>query len=134
MGRAEGVDELQPVAWTNTPTSGNRVFCTSLGHMKDFETPAFRLVLLNAIHWALEHKAPGKLRKATPVKESRLPELKTPDDLEVELVLREPEVANPLYLNFDERGRLWVVEYRQPRDRLWAQRSVVEALDATRRS
>ncbi|MBE0542177.1 MAG: c-type cytochrome [Verrucomicrobia bacterium] len=36
-----------------------------------------------------------------------------PDELEMELVLAEPLIAQPLHLSFDERGRLWVVEYRQ---------------------
>lgn len=36
-----------------------------------------------------------------------------PDDLEVELVLSEPLVAQPLFMNFDERGRLWVLQYLQ---------------------
>jgi type 1 glutamine amidotransferase len=112
-GRAEGVDAMEPVAWTNKPASGNRVFNTSLGHPHDFEALAFRHLLVNAIHWSLSRKLPGKLRKPVPVEEARLPELITPDDLEVELVLREPDIANPLYVNFDERGRMWVVEYRQ---------------------
>lgn len=42
-----------------------------------------------------------------------VPSLRVADDLEVDLILQEPLVANPLYLNFDERGRLWVVQYRQ---------------------
>ena len=113
MGRAEGVEQKEPVAWTNKPTTGNRVFFTTLGHEGDFEKPEFRIMLLNAVHWALKREPPGKLKKPASKKESRLPQLKTPDDLEVELVLREPEIANPLYLHFDERDRLWVVEYRQ---------------------
>jgi putative heme-binding domain-containing protein len=36
-----------------------------------------------------------------------------PDDLEMELILSEPEIAQPLHLTFDSRGRLWVMEYRQ---------------------
>lgn len=36
-----------------------------------------------------------------------------PDDLEIELVLSEPEIAQPVFLNFDERGRMWVVQYLQ---------------------
>ena len=36
-----------------------------------------------------------------------------PDDLEIELLLSEPEIAQPLQITFDERGRMWVVEYRQ---------------------
>jgi len=35
------------------------------------------------------------------------------DDLKVDLVLSETEIAQPLQVSFDERGRLWVVEYRQ---------------------
>ena len=40
-------------------------------------------------------------------------EFTVPDDLEIELVLAEPLISQPLHLTFDERGRLWVVEYRQ---------------------
>ena len=36
-----------------------------------------------------------------------------PDDLEIELVLSEPIVRQPVFLNFDERGRMWVVQYLQ---------------------
>ena len=36
-----------------------------------------------------------------------------PDDLEIELVLAEPIVRQPVFLNFDERGRMWVVQYLQ---------------------
>lgn len=35
------------------------------------------------------------------------------EDLELELLLAEPLIAQPVFLNFDERGRMWVVEYRQ---------------------
>lgn len=35
------------------------------------------------------------------------------DDLSVELVLSDPVIAQPLFMTWDERGRLWVVEYRQ---------------------
>jgi putative membrane-bound dehydrogenase-like protein len=45
--------------------------------------------------------------------EQSLASMKTADDLAVDLVLAEPQIAQPLSLDFDERGRLWVVEYRQ---------------------
>ena len=32
------------------------------------------------------------------------------DDLKLEQVLAEPVVAQPVFLTFDERGRLWVVQ------------------------
>lgn len=35
------------------------------------------------------------------------------EDLQVELMLAEPLVAQPVHLSFDERGRLWVAQYRQ---------------------
>ena len=35
------------------------------------------------------------------------------DGLEMELVLSEPDIAQPLQISFDERGRLWIAEYRQ---------------------
>jgi putative heme-binding domain-containing protein len=39
--------------------------------------------------------------------------LKTLPDLKLEQVLAEPEVTQPIFLNFDERGRMWVIQYRQ---------------------
>lgn len=36
-----------------------------------------------------------------------------PDDLEFQLVLGDPDIAQPLFMTFDERGRMWVLEYRQ---------------------
>ena len=35
-----------------------------------------------------------------------------PAELELKPLLAEPAVAQPLFLNFDERGRMWVVQYR----------------------
>lgn len=37
----------------------------------------------------------------------------TPDDLDVQLVLSDPQIAQPLFMTWDERGRLWLMEYRQ---------------------
>ena len=38
---------------------------------------------------------------------------KVTDDLTLDQLLTEPLVAQPLFMSFDERGRLWVVQYRQ---------------------
>ncbi len=35
------------------------------------------------------------------------------DDLEIELVLAEPQIHQPVDISFDHRGRLWVVQYNQ---------------------
>lgn len=47
----------EPAAWTHT-YKGARVFYTSLGHPKDFDHPAFRNLLVNAIYWALDLPVP----------------------------------------------------------------------------
>lgn len=35
------------------------------------------------------------------------------DGLRIDLVAAEPEVMQPLYISFDEHGRMWVTQYRQ---------------------
>jgi len=50
-GAIPGKDS-EPIAWVNETSHGNRVFYTSLGHVGDFEQPAFNRLLSNAIHWA----------------------------------------------------------------------------------
>jgi putative membrane-bound dehydrogenase-like protein len=42
-----------------------------------------------------------------------LKQLKVPEGLELQLVASEPAIRQPVCLNFDERGRLWVVQYLQ---------------------
>lgn len=42
-----------------------------------------------------------------------LAKMKTMEGLTVETMLSEPLVGQPLSMSFDERGRLWVVQYRQ---------------------
>jgi type 1 glutamine amidotransferase len=49
----------EPIAWTHT-YHGGRVFYTSLGHPKDFQNPAFRQMLVNAIYWGLARPVPGR--------------------------------------------------------------------------
>lgn len=39
--------------------------------------------------------------------------MKTPADLQVELVLSEPQIGQPLSMKWDHRGRLWVMNYLQ---------------------
>ncbi len=59
-------------------------------------------------------KKPEKFKpgiRTTP--EEALSTLKTSEDFVVDQLLTEPMVAQPLSMRFDERGRLWVVQYRQ---------------------
>jgi putative heme-binding domain-containing protein len=51
---------------------------------------------------------PGPLSPA-----ESLGRFKVAEGLAIELLLAEPAVAQPVFLDFDERGRMWVVEYRQ---------------------
>lgn len=67
------------------------------------------LVMLMA---ADEIKKPLTQAKALPPAEA-FTHLKTPDDLKVEQVLTEPIVAQPIFMSFDERGRMWVAQYLQ---------------------
>lgn len=135
-------DAKQPLAWINKNIFGGKSFYTSLGHVDDFQNEDFIKILNNAVDWLLsdeqfkdikvglkkkrsihEH-VPGALSP----KQSRSL-LESSDDLEVDLVLSEPLVAQPLHLSFDYKGRLWVVQYTQypdpaglkrlSRDKVW---------------
>jgi putative heme-binding domain-containing protein len=53
-------------------------------------------------------KDPGPLTPALAMKR-----MKAAKDLRLDQVLTDPVVTQPIYMNFDERGRLWVVQYRQ---------------------
>jgi len=122
----------EPVAWTHHygPKQA-RVFYTSLGHPDDFASAEFRRLLLNGILWALDRPIPPAERDAPSQRkaEAGSPPAKVQDlplapaeaartftvapDLELEQVLAEPIIAQPVFLNFDERSRMWVVQYRQ---------------------
>ncbi|MEQ1859470.1 MAG: PVC-type heme-binding CxxCH protein [Chthoniobacteraceae bacterium] len=45
--------------------------------------------------------------------QDELAQLKPADDLAVDLIVSDPLVAQPTHMSFDERGRLWVTQYRQ---------------------
>jgi putative heme-binding domain-containing protein len=140
-GQVPGQPEIQNVAWVNT-NQNRRVFYTSLGAPKDFTNPVFRRLLLNGVFWSLNLAVPAASAAEAPPKKTssatapaapasnRVPAEAPPDskplspaeslarfniadDLELEQVLAEPIVTQPVFLNFDERGRMWVVQYRQ---------------------
>ncbi|NND95879.1 MAG: dehydrogenase, partial [Pirellulaceae bacterium] len=45
--------------------------------------------------------------------EKAVGEFRMRDGLEIQLVASEPVVSQPLFLSWDSRGRMWVVQYRQ---------------------
>ena len=59
-GRAEGIEQHEPVAWTNRLQSDNRVFYTSLGHPHDFKLPDFVRLLRNGVYWAADLPTPNR--------------------------------------------------------------------------
>src|SRR5260370_7849924 len=66
--------------------------------------------------WLTNAQPAGKEPKTPPAKLSAAEAAKTfnvADDLRFDQVLAEPVVKQPLALSFDERGRLWVVQYIQ---------------------
>ncbi len=128
VGRVENQSAVEPVAWVNTDQN-RRVFYTSLGSPDDFRQPFFRELLRNGIFWSLDLPAPGDralragsavaagsggARQDHPLSPAEsLTRFKVPADLQIDQVLAEPAVRQPVFLNFDERGRMWVVEYLQ---------------------
>lgn len=65
-GRIQG-EAPEPIAWTFVRADGGRTFYTALGHVKDFEQPAFRRLLLNAVRWSLGRSPAEKPIAATPL-------------------------------------------------------------------
>lgn len=63
-GRAEGAENVEPVAWTHQSPGGGRVFYTSLGAPADFARAEFQMLLRNALHWAVGREIPADGVKA----------------------------------------------------------------------
>src|SRR6266850_4300686 len=133
---------VQPVAVINT-YNGSRAFYLALGHPDDFKLPQIRKLLVNGILWALDKPIPKSEKTAaasdlpdaiknakgidsvvetlhaptrntnalSPQDEQK--HFKLADGLAVDLIASEPDIRQPLNISFDERGRMWVVQYMQ---------------------
>src|SRR5438477_4907117 len=55
----------------------------------------------------------GGLRAGGLSPQEALSHMKVADGFEVKLVAHEPEIRQPLSITFDERGRMWVIQYLQ---------------------
>jgi uncharacterized protein len=133
--RVEG-DHHEPYTWVR-PYGKGRVFYTAYGHDDNtFNNQGFLNLVRNGIMWAVGDEAKANvaaLQLANPkyfdgpvpnyekrnpapmVQESLTPEqsmslIQVPVGFELQLFAAEPEVVNPIYMNWDERGRLWVIE------------------------
>ena len=133
--RVEG-DHHEPYTWVR-PYGAGRVFYTAYGHDDNtFTNQGFLDLVRNGIFWAVGEKAMadlGALKIANPTYfdgmvpnyEHRTPApkvqasltptesmslMQVPVDFDLQLFAAEPDVINPIYINWDEKGRLWVIE------------------------
>jgi putative membrane-bound dehydrogenase-like protein len=118
--------DVTPQMWTFEPgaassaSPGYRAFVSIQGHLwKSFSQPAWRTLLLRGIAWAGRHDADEFVTAAEtaalryPPGGPRAPEraaeaLVLHPDFELALVAAEPLVVNPISLDWDAHGRLWV--------------------------
>src|SRR6267143_3394969 len=93
--------------------SANRVesvVCTKLGEAERMTrgsiTRSFRLLWLVFALSSIERADALSPQEA-------LKRMKVADGFEVKLFASEPDIRQPLTMTFDERGRMWVVQYLQ---------------------
>ena len=133
--RVEG-SHHEPYTWVR-PYGQGRVFYTAYGHDEvTFNNPDFLNLVRNGILWAVGDKARADLAAfqiaelkysdaVIPNYEQRNPPpkfqapltpqqsmslMQVPPGFELQLFASEPDIINPIYMNWDERGRLWVIE------------------------
>jgi uncharacterized protein len=135
MNQGETVD--QPWTWTRTEGKG-RVFYTASGHdLRCWNEPAYQVLVERAIIWTIgEDKVGNSLYQKIPALEIETPDIpnrahpdipmmplqkpltpadsakhaQVPAGTRLELFASEPMVINPISIDWDERGRAWVVE------------------------
>jgi len=111
--------DVNPQMWTFEPGT-YRAFVSIQGHeFTSFSNPAWRTLLLRGIAWAAGREADSLVTPAEvaalryPVGGPRAPEhaaeaLTLHPDFELSLVAAEPLVVNPISLDWDAQGRMWV--------------------------
>ena len=135
MERQDG-DHNEPWTWVRNYGKG-RVFYTAYGHdERTWDNPGFHLLMERGIRWAVGDILSQNLDKITfptlayseakiPNYEKRdpPPQLQTPLDpessqkliqippgFELQLFASEPDISAPISGNWDEKGRLWLLE------------------------
>ena len=138
MERVEG-DHHEPWTWIKESGKG-RVFYTAYGHdERTWSNPGFQQLMKEGILWAVGDEAKTKWEKfrkeiptlayrdadGIPNYEKRSPSPKYQDPLspeesakliqvpvgfELKLFASEPNIINPIAMEWDEKGRLWVIE------------------------
>jgi len=135
MERVEG-DHREPYTWTKELGYG-RMFYTALGHdLRTWGKEEFHELLYRGIVWSMGDVKKAALEKmdfplltysaakiANYEKRDPIPQLQAPlspeesmkhiqipPEFRLELFASEPDIINPIAINWDERGRLWVLE------------------------
>ncbi len=138
MERIEG-DHREPWTWTKEYGQG-KIFYTASGHdERVWGNPGFHKLIKEGILWAVNAKVKENWeafskdipmlayeeRSGIPNYEKRDPAPKyqlplSPEDsekliqvpvgFELQLFASEPDIINPIAMNWDEKGRLWVIE------------------------
>ena len=138
MERTEG-DNHEPWTWTKEHGKG-KVFYTAYGHdERTWTNPGFHQLMKQGILWAVNEdvrKQWDNFRKEIPTlkyrEEANIPNyekrnplpryqeplspeeskklIQVPVGFDLELFASEPDIINPIAMDWDERGRLWVIE------------------------
>src|SRR5262249_54924187 len=78
-------------------------------------TALMALVSLGTVQPVLAEPKPADLdappKPLSPAEAAK--KFKVPNGLAISLCVSEPDVAQPLSISFDDRGRMWVLQYRQ---------------------
>ena len=138
MERVEG-DHKEPWTWVKDYGQG-KVFYTAYGHdERTWEKPGFQKLIKEGIIWAVSDKvrenwqsfatdipqlaykemanipnyekrdpAPKYQLPLSPEESAKL--IQVPAGFKLELFASEPDIINPIAMNWDEKGRLWVIE------------------------
>lgn len=126
----------EPYTWVKEYGKG-RVFYTAFGHdERTFRNPGFLQLVKSGIRWAVGEEAVKKMDEYTVVlpqyEEGRMPNyerrdpppryqlplsaeesqtlIQVPVGFKLELFASEPDIQKPIAMDWDEKGRLWVIE------------------------
>jgi len=126
----------EPYTWVKNYGKG-RVFYTAFGHdERTFRNPGFLKLVKNGILWAVGEKAVDNMKKYVIAKpkyeEARMPNyerrdpppryqhplspeesqtlVQVPPGFRLELFASEPEIKKPISMDWDQKGRLWIIE------------------------
>ncbi len=108
---------FEPWTWVREQGQG-RVFYTASGHNeKTWNVPGFQQLVAQGIKWAagrlndqIERTAEWKKFPQPLSPEESMKHMHVPEGFRVELFASEADILQTIAMNFDERGRLWILE------------------------